>query len=371
MRFNPCGRVVDIARRTYTTEVRPFRDSDEAVQIIWYRALPGAPTLGFPTRINSLDWCSDPWQDRPVGEVADAERAFVPFPTPHNATGEHFCGTPEDFLRGCVLDTSIPPVIYRLNGLPLCCPDWPEGELAGAGSINAELVWTPTFTVSLPGAGELLGLVELSGVHLAPLDGAGELLGLVELSGVHLAPLDGAGDVLGLVELSGVHLAPLDGAGDVLGLVEHLTGFLAPLDGAGELLGLVEHLTAFLAPLDGVGTVDADVIAPGPGTSCATAGVLALGEFRPWNAEEIVRQWWKAEPTGAGTYHVSITTVAPDLVTNIYRGFCPSPDILATMVGGGCFDFPVTGDVLPNIFAVVIGTGPDAYVVEIGTGGCA
>lgn len=124
--------------------MRPFRDSDDEVDIIWYPAAPDAPVLGYPSRIQQLDNVNWPWMAEGVGEVFDTPRPFVnrkviPF-LPLN----HVCGTAEDFEQGGTRNASLPPVLYDRNQIPICCgpPFLGQGGAVGTG--------TATVTVTVP-----------------------------------------------------------------------------------------------------------------------------------------------------------------------------------------------------------------------------
>lgn len=132
MPFNPCGRVVDFARRPYRTACRFFRDNELIeVPIQFYRAAPGAPSLGRSTSFMSLDWTSStetreapnyadqPWLQRP-GEVFGDPRPYSPWPVPIGLDYSHVCGTDAEFIEGAEYDPDR-EVEYDEQGLPLCC----------------------------------------------------------------------------------------------------------------------------------------------------------------------------------------------------------------------------------------------------------
>lgn len=138
-------------RRPYRTACRFFRDSEVESTVHWYIVPPTNPVLGFPCRINSLDWRDNRMNPGPVGEVTFAERPFdgwgriVP-PIP----GDHLCGTREDFELGGRYLPDDPPFERGADGIPLCCrPDiggievggeaiWPEVWVAGEGGIGLD-----------------------------------------------------------------------------------------------------------------------------------------------------------------------------------------------------------------------------------------
>lgn len=122
MPINPCGYIVDFNRRAYDTKARFFNDSPSEVTIRWYPALPEAKCLPFPSKWNSLDWDSAPYERGPLGEVWDTPRTNN-FTIPIPLTGKgHFCGTEHDFRHGVSITNPQQPVGYDPGtGLPLCC----------------------------------------------------------------------------------------------------------------------------------------------------------------------------------------------------------------------------------------------------------
>lgn len=135
IRFNPCGKACDLSRREYRTRVRPFRDFPVEVEIWWYRVPRENGTLPFPTAFNNSDWEAEPYQWVGPGEVFGAERVLSRRPRPEIGPGDHICGTPDDFLFGCVYDPDLPPVAYAPDGLPECCRPGPGGVAVGGGGV--------------------------------------------------------------------------------------------------------------------------------------------------------------------------------------------------------------------------------------------
>lgn len=118
-------------------------------EIIWYPALPDAPVLPFPSIITSSEWDVEerrngyPYRTGP-GEVWDAPRVRLRPQTKPAAAGKHVCGTREDFEQGAHYDPTLPPRLYRPDGLPTCCAPG-RGVLLGPapGPIpTGGLVWT-------------------------------------------------------------------------------------------------------------------------------------------------------------------------------------------------------------------------------------
>lgn len=118
-------------RVPYTCKARLFRDSDAEVTIRWYRVPFSNGTLPFDTAVNSDYWVSQPWTRTGPGEVIGDRRRFDGRPPPVIVTTGHVCGTPDDFLLGCVFNDQIPPVTYGRDGIPECCRVGPKGVVIG------------------------------------------------------------------------------------------------------------------------------------------------------------------------------------------------------------------------------------------------
>lgn len=130
-------------RRPYTTKFRPWVDSDQQVELVWYPAAPDASVLGYPSKIVQLDNVSSPWLAEGVGEVYGAARSFnhrgvIPF-----QKFGHVCGTLADFEVGGTRDTVPPDVVYDRNNIPICCGPPFIGQGGGVGSGTAATSFTP------------------------------------------------------------------------------------------------------------------------------------------------------------------------------------------------------------------------------------
>jgi len=119
----------------YTTLARPFRDSDTVVGVKWYRCRKGAPTLGWESSLQSLDWMGFPWLQTGPGEVYNAPRVYHQEPWVPGANGDHVCGTEEDFRLGELYLPLLPPVQYSPEGLPLCCSPPIGGVVLGGSAL--------------------------------------------------------------------------------------------------------------------------------------------------------------------------------------------------------------------------------------------
>lgn len=133
--FDPCGAFCDLIRRPYTTRMRPFRDSDAEVDIVWYPCAPGARDLKYPSVVSSLDnWVQERdlgvYSGYSVGEVPGAPRRYNAQKAKPGFTGENPCGTAEMFADGALFgDQHAEP--RNAAGLPVCCGGVPQGVVIG------------------------------------------------------------------------------------------------------------------------------------------------------------------------------------------------------------------------------------------------
>jgi len=123
-------------RRPYRTKCRFLRDSELECTVHWYIVPATNPTLGFPCRINSLDWRDNRQNPSPVGEVSFEDRPFdgwgriIP-PVP----GDELCGTRDDFENGGRYLPDLPPFPRAADGVALCCRPEVGGIMLGGETI--------------------------------------------------------------------------------------------------------------------------------------------------------------------------------------------------------------------------------------------
>jgi hypothetical protein len=163
MPFHPCGYVCEMLRAGYTTEIRPFRDSDVTVKIKWFRANVGAPTLPFASSIVSLNWNPFPETKTGPGEVYNVPRPFYHGRPVEGIPAGHVCGPPDWFRRGAPFDPSRPPTQYGPDGIATCCRPLLGGVLLGG-----------TAPAPVADGGLLLGG---SAPHYNPVIGSGGAVG--------------------------------------------------------------------------------------------------------------------------------------------------------------------------------------------------
>lgn len=130
-------------RTGYTARVKPFRDSEESVEIRWYRCHPSAPALPYPSRIRSLHWESHPYLFAGGnGEVFNSLKRVYPFKWLPGLDGSHPpCGDARDFSEGGHYDPDTAPIPVTGDGVPQCCAGPPGGVvLGGTGVFGPGLV---------------------------------------------------------------------------------------------------------------------------------------------------------------------------------------------------------------------------------------
>ena len=89
------------------------------VTLIWYPT--NLPFLDFPTVFGSHEWETDYPDLRGLGEIRRDTKARKNWhPGIPGLTGDHVCGTPEQFLFGAPGYTG-PPVVYDADHIPVCC----------------------------------------------------------------------------------------------------------------------------------------------------------------------------------------------------------------------------------------------------------
>jgi hypothetical protein len=107
--------------RPFKCRYRPFRNSDEEIEVTWFPAAPGALPLGRVSNITIPFWEQDQFEYSdgllPLSSVVPTGKPVV---RPGTGRG-HVCGTDEDFREGGIYAPLDPPVTYGVQGLPTCC----------------------------------------------------------------------------------------------------------------------------------------------------------------------------------------------------------------------------------------------------------
>jgi hypothetical protein len=142
------------------------------VRQVWYPANKDAKTLPFPSAFMSRDWVPDPEECTGVGEVYGASRNFNYKKAIPGATGEHICGTADQFAGLAKIDHG-QDVKYRANGLPVCCG---VGALVGGLLVGgrAAVNYTPPVSPPTPGNTCVTApLISIGTVYGADIDTSG------------------------------------------------------------------------------------------------------------------------------------------------------------------------------------------------------
>lgn len=110
---------VDMLRSCYSTKMRFFSDHPEIESSVdWYFVDQTTPFLPFPTVFNSANWRNDKSLEPLLGEVTGASRPWRNGLPPGLYTGNHFCGTAQQFRDGIPAPV---PIDRLTNGQPVCC----------------------------------------------------------------------------------------------------------------------------------------------------------------------------------------------------------------------------------------------------------
>jgi hypothetical protein len=99
-----------------------FAATRRATKVRWYNAPKGAKRLPFPTAFALSDFLSK-WERV---EVQYGEDPFYRWQwdngsPPQGATGQHYCGTPQDFDVPKKWSPDLPTLVRGPTGLPCCC----------------------------------------------------------------------------------------------------------------------------------------------------------------------------------------------------------------------------------------------------------
>lgn len=127
---------MDYITQCYYSNMRPYRDRPDIVVPGRWRWCPdGAKAIPYLHRFGShtMDW-GEERLDPPVGEVPRKNGRTRGESSPRY-TGQHFCGTEEDWTLGTLHATHTPPPVDA-DGIPLCC--LLAGEPLGGWVLDGE-----------------------------------------------------------------------------------------------------------------------------------------------------------------------------------------------------------------------------------------
>lgn len=338
VRFNPCGRLVDFVKRPFTTKAQFFRNSDAVANLVFYPCREDAPALGFPSVFLGFPGDYPPWPDDPVGPEITASITNNYQKVKLGAMGQHFCGTPEDFLLGGIYDPTLPPVVYLPNGLPICCNGGVVGFGGGVGGGSATWVSTPLAVGYGGGVGGGSADVIHSPVFLASGGGVGGGRSPFIWSASVAVAGGGVGGGSSPVVWSASVAVAGGGVGGGAAVVMWSPVFIASGGGVGGGSSPVVWSVAITGDGSGVGGGSGDVnyTAPTPGATCLTAAELADGY--PYDATQTagVDQWYTfAVAVGGGSFIVSLSAGSdPARFTLVQSGTCAG----LTVIGAGFGD---------------------------------
>lgn len=147
MRWSPCGKAVDIGSRPFRATYRPFRNSDEEVEIEWFPCAPGAENYDGVSCITIPQWEREQFEFTdgllPLSTVVPTGK---PVTRPGTGRG-HVCGSEEDHREGGLYEPLEPPVVYGQLGLPHCC-----GAPVVAGAVCIDSATCEVVYPVVPGA---------------------------------------------------------------------------------------------------------------------------------------------------------------------------------------------------------------------------
>jgi hypothetical protein len=156
--YNACGFALDFSRDPYTCLAQLHLGAGApVVKLRWF--FTDLPFLAGETVINNRVFDPQPWQIRPVGELADDTKDWKQngaVPSPTGLTGKHIC-SPLFFRTGEPWPNDLPDTIYDADWIPECCERVPPFTpvTPGPNCITAPVLTVGTvYRVVIPaGAG--------------------------------------------------------------------------------------------------------------------------------------------------------------------------------------------------------------------------
>jgi hypothetical protein len=136
--------VMDYLRSCYSTKA-VFKVGGHESGIKWYFAPDGALKFPHPHVFSSLNWCAPTCEPYDLGEVVGRPRPWSNGATPVEASGQGFCGDPDEFRYG-IADYLADPRAEFPDGLPTCCPPICPPLTVMMGNITSGSY--PTYTVA-------------------------------------------------------------------------------------------------------------------------------------------------------------------------------------------------------------------------------
>ena len=146
---------VDYLRSCYTATYKFFKDSDDVTQVTWY-FVDDVPPLPINRDFGSRQW--DAYEG--IWEPGLGEQLYPPPVYAHgnrvgDAVPNHFCGTEDQWVNGCLRADALGPGDLDAAGTPLCCG-------RATWLLGSKLRLTATFWARSFARPELSGLLGLS-----------------------------------------------------------------------------------------------------------------------------------------------------------------------------------------------------------------
>jgi hypothetical protein len=254
--------VVDIGHAPYRTHARLY-EGGPVFEIEWYEALPSAPCLPYPSAISNLIWERDreEWLPTIVGEIYGAPRTYHRGKRKPLASGLHQCGTAADYAGAGVYDPTSPPVVYRNDGLPICCGPGAVATGGAVGGGSAVVVYTRPAGGAVGGgtsshsytrpAGGAVGGGTSSATWASPVGVSGGAVGGGSAEVEYTPPVVGSGGGVGGGSVSHSYTRPDGGA--VGGGSPALVLYYTPEVGSGGAVGGGSAVVEYTPPVVGSG----------------------------------------------------------------------------------------------------------------------
>jgi len=366
------------------------------VDLVWFRTdLPFQETESV---INSNDWDEEPWRQKVVGEQYGYPRNYNGRGPIQGLTGDHQCGTQDDFEAGADWPYDGPPILYLPNGIPVCCGT-PDIEVTTGGAMPASLVIRPynrqanvsaggrPASVLLPSAMRQAN-VSAGGRPASVLSGSAARTALVSAGGRPASVLMPSETRTALVSAGGRPASVLSGSTARTALVSAggrpasvLSGSTArtALVSAGGRPASVLSGSAYSDPAEGGLSFGGEMPddhtpgAPVPGNDCMSAGVIDFGvTYTHLMPAPGVSHWWTVPIATMDEYHVATTGINPPtsfVVGRISTDCSLIGEVVPLVPGPPCWLFGLPAGY--NFYVVITSTdGIGTYTFEVGEGPC-
>ena len=352
MRFNPCGFAVDVGRRPYRVKMRIWDSPDAPLADVYYYRTT-LPFLPFPTLFASRDYTDRPWPQDVLGEQWWSPRPYDGLESIPGLTGDHFCGTPQDFEFGPTWPPVGPELEYDADGIPTCCNRTQEPNVCSCSQPNALVSFSaPAYATSggyaLGGHARYTPLTPYATSGGYALGGHSRYTPLTPYATSGGFALGGTATVLGPDVYATSGGFALGGTATVLGPDVYATSGGFALGGTATVLGPDVYATSGGFALGGTATVlGPDVYATsggfalggtatvpsGPGPTCETA--LDMTDSVPYTGpiDTTAEQWFHLYAPSGTTITATIGAPATLVASQLYQGTCAGLVLLTNGLG--------------------------------------